>query len=161
MRLKYVLIILIVLASLTPSVAQEPTETPDVGATATQIIAEATQTAAAMPTATELVETDDPFILTATQLVRDVTLTAEAGDSQDSAVTPNESLFDVSEEEFGLTATQLIVDVTQTAQASPNTDENETNAGNSNSGGGCAPAVIMPMGLAFFGLTWAKRKRTV
>jgi|GEM_PF-6527366 len=158
MRLKYLLASVLIIMLLIPLAAQEPTETPDIAASATQLIAEATQTAAAMPTATEAVATDDPFVLTATQFVREATQTVQAGDSQDSAVTPIDGMFDVSEEEFALTATQLIVEATQTSEASPNVEETGS-GGNSSPGGGCAPAIIMPMGLALFGLSWSNRRK--
>lgn len=152
------ILILVLMSVASPLIAQAPTETPDVFAIATQLIAEATQTAAAQPAATEADDEADPFILTATAFVAQVTQTAAAsGIEPDSQPTLN-PLFSLSEEDFELTATQIIADVTATAGTEANAETDSPPA--SSSSGGCAPAVIVPMIAGFFALTWTNKEET-
>lgn len=112
---------LIVLSGLLVSTAAQ-----DFNATATQQIIEATQSVTAQQLITLEVNEFDPFPLTATQLVRSVTQTAEAFTGNTAAPLINTPTPDVA-----LSATALIANATATAQpgasqTNPSTDpENE------------------------------------
>jgi hypothetical protein len=108
MRLRLILVLFLLLTSLMLLNAQ------NLDATATAIIAGATQTAIQELTHTIELETEDPFALTATALVREATQTAEVSTGRTAAPITAEALI---EGDFELTATVLVQEATQTAIA--------------------------------------------
>lgn len=109
MRLRLIFVLSILLCGLIISNAQ------DLDATATAIIVGATQTAIRESTHTVELETEDPFSLTATALVRAATLTAEVSTGRTAVPITAEAQVEGSSE---LTATALVQEATQTALAS-------------------------------------------
>lgn len=105
MRLRILLILGLLASSALYTAAQ------DFNATATQQIIAATQTEAARRGEPQAAETEDPFVLTATQLVRDVTRTAISSTGRTAIPVTRTPTPDVR-----ASATALIADATRTAQ---------------------------------------------
>ncbi len=144
MRIRIALLVIIGIFTTVAAIAQtnngETPTTAELQLTATQLIADATDTAEAFNGTATPTDTPDSFVLTATALVIQATQTAEGNGSIPVPAT-------VSGNQFELTATQIIMEATATAQSGGITssiaDDDESQALN---------ITILAIGLVIFAL---------